>query len=476
MCIKYYNEKDIKNLTIDNIDYQITDDYNNDFLEVEFQVTNGCNYKCSYCYGQDKLSDTQFTPIEKLKFIIDQIFSISKNTYSITLLGGEITFVPELFELLQYIDSFNKNVKVVILTNGSKPIEYFEKLLTSFNMTININISIHLEYANFEHIKELIELFNKHKKYDNHIVLMPHPELKDKFKYFFDNLLELRKHLYFTFMITEIVEPPDFCNVDKRYTNEYFQLIDQCRTKWNNVIYEHSIDIKDKQYFPTTYSIINGEKIYIDFSLALRYGLKKFKGFYCCKGIDMLHIYPDGNYSGTACYIKSELHNIYDGIDLLELSKPIICPFENCGCRADDLHPKFKTYNEAEKYVNNYIKNNIYHIIKNIKNYINNIDTNNLDNNIIYNKLINNLSIIEKITLNDNINNLEININSINNNMNNLEEKINSIINLLAWWIPIKKWRDNFRDKFTRPDQTRPDQTRPDHNNSKYKKLQPMLQ
>ena len=40
-------------------------------------------------------------------------------------------------------------------------------------------------------------------------------------------------------------------------------------------------------------------------------------------------------------------------------------------------------------------------------------------------------------------------------------------INKIAWWIPIRKWRDSFRDKFkiadqTRPDQTRPDQTRPD--------------
>ena len=44
---------------------------------------------------------------------------------------------------------------------------------------------------------------------------------------------------------------------------------------------------------------------------------------------------------------------------------------------------------------------------------------------------------------------------------NSIDKKI---INTIAWWIPIKKWRDNFRDKFaiTRPDQTRPDQTRPD--------------
>ena len=61
-----------------------------------------------------------------------------------------------------------------------------------------------------------------------------------------------------------------------------------------------------------------------------------------------------------------------------------------------------------------------------------------------------------------------------------------NIINKVAWWIPVKKWRESFRNKF-RPDQTRPDQTRPDliqickeyiqiYNNSETKKLQPMLQ
>ena len=32
-------------------------------------------------------------------------------------------------------------------------------------------------------------------------------------------------------------------------------------------------------------------------------------------------------------------------------------------------------------------------------------------------------------------------------------------INRIAWWIPIRKWRDNFRDKMLNTDQTRPDQT-----------------
>ena len=50
-----------------------------------------------------------------------------------------------------------------------------------------------------------------------------------------------------------------------------------------------------------------------------------------------------------------------------------------------------------------------------------------------------------------------------------LENDLNKIkynINKLAWWIPIRKWRDNFRNKMLNTDQTRPDQTRPDQTNN----------
>ncbi|ELV06087.1 radical SAM protein [Brachyspira hampsonii 30599] len=80
--------------------------------------------------------------------------------------------------------------------------------------------------------------------------------------------------------------------------------------------------------------------------------------------------------------------------------------------------------------------------------------------------------------------------NKIKDNNKNLNI-IHNVVNTLAWWIPVKKWRDNFRNKFntdqTRPDQTRPDQTRPEiickrniyvffNNIIIINKLQPMLQ
>lgn len=37
--------------------------------------------------------------------------------------------------------------------------------------------------------------------------------------------------------------------------------------------------------------------------------------------------------------------------------------------------------------------------------------------------------------------------NNIENRINNIDNKLNKLINELAWWIPVKKWRDNFRNK-----------------------------
>ena len=64
--------------------------------------------------------------------------------------------------------------------------------------------------------------------------------------------------------------------------------------------------------------------------------------------------------------------------------------------------------------------------------------------------------IIYKNILNENdINILQNEINSIKIKYDNLEKGLsgiiniyNNLINTLAWWIPIRKWRDNFRNKF----------------------------
>ena len=75
-----------------------------------------------------------------------------------------------------------------------------------------------------------------------------------------------------------------------------------------------------------------------------------------------------------------------------------------------------------------------------------------------------NILIKENMNMNTSISNLSKNTVNISSSpvIHTINNKINKIVNILAWWIPVKKWRDDFRNKILRPDQTRPDQTRPD--------------
>ena len=112
--------------------------------------------------------------------------------------------------------------------------------------------------------------------------------------------------------------------------------------------------------------------------------------------------------------------------------------------------------------LNKYIENHLLYIHETrMLNYLFNTTRNNFNSILdIYNK-IDNTNIIY-----NELNDIYNAINNTNKRMNDIENsinyKLNMLINKLAWWIPIKKWRDNFRYKLTRPDQTRPDQTRPD--------------
>ncbi|CRF35684.1 glycosyltransferase [Brachyspira suanatina] len=183
--------------------------------------------------------------------------------------------------------------------------------------------------------------------------------------------------------------------------------------------------------------------------------------------------------------------------ELLKLPKEKILEYdvldkESIIKEACNLEPIVKQYRDLESNFNYTNINNT-----NTINYLNN-ELSNYNNTIKYIRHTN-----EELRLNLNwfsiLSIFGIQLFAISNNNHYLRLTILGIkltfkvneesINKIAWWIPIRKWRDSFRTKFkiedqTRPDQTRPDQTRPNfytiyfyisYNKTKNQKLQPML-
>lgn len=115
----------------------------------------------------------------------------------------------------------------------------------------------------------------------------------------------------------------------------------------------------------------------------------------------------------------------------------------------DNLILKNKAAISAYKEILDYNRKTNYldeHIISEIKNLIKKSeDKINISNN---NDFINELKLKEKKN-NDLSNKLKIKekqINDLSNKLKIREKKINDIVNKIAWWIPVKKWRDNFRN------------------------------
>ena len=462
MNIIDYNDK-ISEIKMDDIIFQGSDidDYN--FLEINWQLLKGCNYKCSYCFGQELLSK-DFIPLQKLKLAVDKIFQIEKEYYTFTLLGGEPTYHPDFLELIKYIYSFtNKNISILVVSNASRNVEYFEKLLQYVgNNKFYMIFSVHFEYADINHIKELILLFDKYKN-NICIKLMLHPEYEEKIKNYIYEIFELNKIYNFTFNLAFLKEPPNFTHIDKRYSKNFIDFINSYIKLINEKKFNTYLDVMFPKVYFSLRNIIN---ISIDIDFLLLNNLKIFKEFYCCGGINLISIEPNGDYRGAVCNEFPIVGNIYeeDNINWFKLACIRKCNVAQCGCITNDRCNKYRDINKAKNYILEYRKKYLNLFLLSLLNkFDEDIDNINKDIKLLDNKTI-----------------------TLGSKMQHINDYLDILVNTIAWWIPIRKWRDNFRSKFAIADQTRPDQTRPDlivickgyiqfYNNSKTKKLQPML-
>ena len=127
-------------------------------IEIDLAMTNLCNLKCIMCEGTSssqllienfKLGyqtdlvqkDFDWTVLTKQK-IIDQILKNNSLEY-LNLTGGETLMVPEIFRLLDKLK--NKNLKIVIFTNGT---QYNERIVSKLKQLKNLHMIFSIESTN----------------------------------------------------------------------------------------------------------------------------------------------------------------------------------------------------------------------------------------------------------------------------------------------------------------------------------------
>ena len=142
----------------------------NYYYSFAIDLTNRCNGKCLFCPRNNNFSNKMKTlgelSLDTFKKTFDNVYL--NHIRNIVLNGnlGDPTLYSKLFELLDYISSVNKNVKILLATNGSTRPENWWKELAE-KMSFNNNNRIRFGIDGLEDTHHLYRGTNFNKVFNN---------------------------------------------------------------------------------------------------------------------------------------------------------------------------------------------------------------------------------------------------------------------------------------------------------------------
>ncbi len=316
---------------------------NSRILRINYDIGNTCNYKCWYCYPDANTGTIGFPSPDVVKknivhLINHYLESNIVDEVQLSLLGGEPSLWKELGEFAEYVYK-NSKCKIYLITNGSRTLRWWEEYAQYFT---SINISIHHERVNLDHIEKLADILYKKNICFFTDVLMDHTA--------WDKCLDIVNRLCSTKNKFMVLAKPIHIHGDTFYSDEQRQYLQEhLRRKpalktilkywktFNNLpsmtaVFDNGEEVKTKNEH---YFIVNL--------------LNKFYGWECSLGINFLFIDRTGNLSGTC---KQKLfgldyyYNINDPDFVSKFSiqklEPVICQQKMCLCTGETVISKRK--------------------------------------------------------------------------------------------------------------------------------------
>ena len=132
---------------------------NKDEMTFEISLADHCNLSCQMCDHFSQLSEEWFVDLEQLKRDMYRMGEIYEHEIgAITLLGGEPTLHPDLFEIIKFTREQFPHTELILLTNGVllTKLETSDngnmwKVLKKFNVHITVTVyPVNLDYFEIE--------------------------------------------------------------------------------------------------------------------------------------------------------------------------------------------------------------------------------------------------------------------------------------------------------------------------------------
>jgi len=285
-------------------------------VEVEWMITQRCNYSCSYCASYDNTQPFLFKSLEEY---IDSFKYLSEyfgnKTIKLDFLGGEPTLFKQWVKLVNWLADYN--YKPTITTNLSIPAIQYIRVLNP-NLKNFINASFHTEFADLDSFYNSIKILNE-AGFLHSVGLLPHPNNWEYSMKCYEKLKEVA-FVNVSRIKDESTKPTSISSGFLHYTEEQLKIFNTT-PKLHDPYIEMEID--GKIINPSLYEI--------------REKYSNFKGMKCAIGRDRIHIKPNGDVFPSACllnYEKAKMGNIYKK-NIIKAKNAITCPYTECLCGPD---------------------------------------------------------------------------------------------------------------------------------------------
>lgn len=302
-------------------------DDHNDWFVVNWCLGNTCNFKCSYCPTGLHDASVKWPELNTIIGFISKVkkhFPQKKLYFEFT--GGEVTHYKHFLDVCKFCK--DNDVRVGLITNGSKKIDYWEASKQYFD---HICLSFHPEFADPEHFFNVVKTIRNDLR--THVNIMMKPEN-------FDECYEIANKIKNLGNISMALQPLIVDFGDTLYNYDKFQknIIDkqfELITKF--IKFDRNFDyyrgamkrvVNEKEEVITAQSLINSKE-------------NDWSGWSCNAGIEQLVIDMDGSVYRGWCKVGGCVGNISDE-NLVLPSAAVICNKTMCHCNFDIMCTKEK--------------------------------------------------------------------------------------------------------------------------------------
>lgn len=311
---------------------------------VELVLGNVCNYKCYYCFPGSNEGTHRWPNFDLITKNLEKIFvhflsNTNKTNIDLKIIGGEPTLWNKLPNFVKFLkDRFN--IKITISTNASRTIRYWKEISKYID---DIQISVHHEYADLNHIIEVSNYI-----YETKQSILSVNVLMDPFN--FEKCLGIVNYLKTNSNNWMIAMIPVQFNGETIYDENQMRIVENKNVRmppfeWieNLINIGKLADTKDANKSIATYEdgstkVVSGQYLVVN-------KLNYFKDYDCGLGIDRIFIDQNGLVGGaTGCVLFDNQLNVYDTNidDRLSSIKlePIKCIKHICSCSPETMITK----------------------------------------------------------------------------------------------------------------------------------------